>query len=390
MRIWRDIPTQGEIRDSLSRAAQKDAAIIKILAIVARYHVLQKDLHDNILPRWFVLQEVATAIDKRLGGSTKLAIKTALHVASKLDEGDTTRLERLARRARAKADYLEILKQHYRANKVEMADPAKFWALVTRKQDTDGKLVGLRPSVRLEQADPMNRSFEGTNLLVEEWWSAISEGRTTAPLWLHLEATAHCLDPVSAKTMGVVPYMDGKGDSAKATMFAIRQLARLEQAEMKGEPDAWEWKPFDTSWIVAGMSGKAKASMGNRSKVNPQGWEGPGRSLAYVWTPKKELMAGLHNPEATRTQKEKRFHHSSFLSGDMVLCAGMMAAQQGLVTFISNDSGHYHPDAAHLAKLVRFLNKRNLFHPTAIIIETASDQDYNRPLSVEQFLRTHA
>jgi hypothetical protein len=386
MRIWRDIPSQIAIRDSLSRAAQRDGAVLKILATVARYHALQKDLADNILPRFFALQEIATAIDKRVGGSTKLALKTALHFAAKLDDQDLTTLESLAKRARAKADYLDILKQHYRTNKDELADAAEFWKRVTAKQATEGKQIGLRPSVNLEKADPLHRSFEGDLPVVTDWWSAIVEGRTTAPLWLHLETTTLCQDPDTAKSMDTVPYMDGKGDSTKANVFAIRHIARLVQAQMNGEPTTWEWKPFDTGWIKPGMSGKSQTSLGTKTRDKPQLTIDRGYSLAYVWTGKKELFAALHNPTAKAKQPTERFHHSSFNSGGMVLCAGMIAAKQGLVTFLSNDSGHYKPDGDHLAKLAKFLHKRNLFHPTALIIDVESDIDYQNPLTVPQFL----
>jgi hypothetical protein len=382
MHIWRDIPSQDEIRDGLSRQAQRDGAIIRILAIVARYHVVQKDLADNILPRYFVLQEIATAIDKRIGSGTKLAVKTALHFAAHLSEPDTAKLRSLAKRARAKAEYLDLLKGHYRQNKDELVNAKGFWEMVHRPRDEVGKQIGLVTGVLLEKADPLHRDFEGPgpSEQAEGWWSAISEGRTTAPLWLHLETTSFSLDKSVAKSVDFVPYVKGKADAKTARVFSIVQSGRLRQAVMDGTPDRWEWSNFDTSWIVRGFSGKGHTSAEF----------GKGECLAYVWTGKKELFASLHNPEEKAQQPNSSFHHSSFTSGDMVLCAGMIAASEGFITFLSNDSGHYRPGTKHLAKMVRFVHKRGLFHRTAVIIDMQSPGQLDTPFTVTEFLARQA
>ena len=257
-----------------------------------------------------------------------------------------------------------------------MADFEQFWKHITRKQDVVGKQIGLRPSVLLEKADPIHRNFEGSSSKVNAWWQALNSGETSAPLWLYLETTDFCSDSSAGAVVATVHYMDSQGDTSKAIVRSIRheqEKGILQEAVMNGDPNTWEWTAFDTRWITQGMSIKAEMSTDH----------GKERSLAYVWTGNKALFAALHNPKHDANQPNRRFHHSSFNSGGLVLCAGMIAARQGQVTYLSNHSGHYLPDEKHLAKLVRHLNKRNLLDRQAVI---SLAEDPGQGFTVAQFL----
>ncbi len=55
-------------------------------------------------------------------------------------------------------------------------------------------------------------------------------------------------------------------------------------------------------------------------------------------------------------QQEFNFHHSSFFSGDNVKCAGTWkASENGTILSLSNESGHYQPQAKHLVYACRML-----------------------------------
>ena len=58
---------------------------------------------------------------------------------------------------------------------------------------------------------------------------------------------------------------------------------------------------------------------------------------------------------------KSKFHHSSFTSGDDVLCAGMIKIKSGKVEIVNNDSGHYKPDGIHLALAFHLLNNKGVF-----------------------------
>jgi hypothetical protein len=73
---------------------------------------------------------------------------------------------------------------------------------------------------------------------------------------------------------------------------------------------------------------------------------GPG-TAAYVWTEEREIFIGEHS--------ESSFHHSTFVSGRAVRCAGMIKVKGGMVTFLSNNSGHYKPGYANLKSFAEYL-----------------------------------
>jgi hypothetical protein len=64
--------------------------------------------------------------------------------------------------------------------------------------------------------------------------------------------------------------------------------------------------------------------------------DGPGKAV-FVMSEAGTLYASLEH-------KPGKFHHSSFLAGQPVAAAGELVATQGVVTQISNHSGHYKPE----------------------------------------------
>ncbi|HWD92070.1 MAG TPA: hypothetical protein VG938_06945 [Verrucomicrobiae bacterium] len=50
---------------------------------------------------------------------------------------------------------------------------------------------------------------------------------------------------------------------------------------------------------------------------------------------------------------KNNFFHSSYLSGDSVLCTGTIQIEHGIVKAIANDSGHYQPSIDHLVNVVQ-------------------------------------
>ena len=60
---------------------------------------------------------------------------------------------------------------------------------------------------------------------------------------------------------------------------------------------------------------------------------------------------------ANQPAKAGAFHHSSFLSGRPVLCAGEIELQQGMIRYIDNGSGHYKPTTQHLLDCIQVLKR---------------------------------
>jgi hypothetical protein len=120
---------------------------------------------------------------------------------------------------------------------------------------------------------------------------------------------------------------------------------------------------FDTQSIIP------KAIIGKKTKGL--------RAAAYVWSRDGILYCAEH--------KGTQFHHSSFLSGKKVRCAGMIDVEGGKVKRVTNDSGHYKPQTRHLRSFVQFLQMHNVFTHNAEI-----DDHFVKPnqlgLSPQDFL----
>ncbi|MEW5980288.1 MAG: hypothetical protein AB1898_31230 [Acidobacteriota bacterium] len=79
------------------------------------------------------------------------------------------------------------------------------------------------------------------------------------------------------------------------------------------------------------------------------------------------------------------FHHSSFLSGKPVLCAGEIALDQGKITKVSNSSGHYRPSTRDLLNCVLVLEKKySVDTQTLTVSDMATGTDWK---SASQFLQ---
>ncbi len=72
---------------------------------------------------------------------------------------------------------------------------------------------------------------------------------------------------------------------------------------------------------------------------------------------------------ANQIEKEGALHHSGFLSGQPVLFAGELAANNGKLTRITLQSGHYQPDQAHLNNFLAVLYQNDINLSGVILID---------------------
>jgi len=93
------------------------------------------------------------------------------------------------------------------------------------------------------------------------------------------------------------------------------------------------------------------------------------KAAAYVWTKCGTLLAGEH--------KVNHLHHSSFVAGDAVSCAGMIRVINGKVDMISNNSGHYKPSVENLEEFAKWLAGRNVFLYESIAILNGGKETHN-------------
>jgi hypothetical protein len=349
MRIWRDLPTAEELRNT-------GLTEQKILDAVTTYHSVPKVSLDNILTRMVHLQKVIDAC-KKSGGLLGQMSKKLMDA----------RVVSVMKRAKAKKEYLSVLRRHYTVTHPdEISDPNSLLTKLAMAQQTaeNGELIGIMPYDRLEKLDPLHRTWESRlgapnpprlqpnfdehapspdpgDGYVASWMEAVRNGTCNEPFLIYLEETQHCRDAKVAKASETVRYYESvpsrKGEIPVWWLYRKNGLMRQWHAETKVE------QRFDTQWLTDDIAGKG----------------GYQKQLAYVFTENRELIAGVHNPKATGGRHN--VHHSSFAAGSLVRCAGMISGKDGKVTFVDNASGHYAPPAEMLKRLVQHLMHEGVF-----------------------------
>jgi len=382
MRVWRDIPPARAwqtllqpVIDSLKNR-ETQVRMSNLLDAIKLYDLLRKDAIDTLEDRARLLDIIADQVDEIFATAYKfhvgqVARDTKTGKAALKARGETSSafyvkgdhkipLAALSRRARTKAGYLRALAAHYRSH-ADSINPQAFIDSVFRApQVKQGKAIGLVPGVRLEGVDPAGRGWEVTwdpgtdditvansmGIYAKRWLTQLRRDATTPPLFVWLEAQEVCRTKDEAGQVNTVKMVGD--EELKSTVWTVHVTDGGVVQQGKFVEDGYRWEPFDTQWVTGADSDKGKH-----------------HTLAYVWTTHKELFCELHNPRQGREWDS--FHHSSFLRGGLVLCAGMIGARQGKIIFINNNSGHYQPSPANLQKLVKHLNKRSAFADNAVV-----------------------
>lgn len=95
----------------------------------------------------------------------------------------------------------------------------------------------------------------------------------------------------------------------------------------------------------------------------------------------------VHQGAETQKYVQPRFFHSSYLSGSRVLCAGDCVVERGLVTSISNASGHYQPSQESLAYVVEALRRNGMNTSALRVVAFESGDDLSDFHDDEHFMR---
>jgi hypothetical protein len=272
----------------------------------------------------------------------------------------------IQRRALRKAAYLKVLKQYYASKSAR--DVSLFRSIIGQPHATNGDLIGLHSGTRLEQLDPMHRGMEitdkalvfdpNTRLLSSiddvnerldvfpqafaDWFN----GNSGIPFFLWLENTSVCTG-------------DNKADSGNDVLSKV-SYSRLDKKKLQVHPKAQDPMVMVgyigyAAKIMAGVPGGRKVGVCDTSSYHSQGKADPGWA-AFAFSEHYELFLARH--------EAGQWHHSSFLSGNPVRCAGMIKIIQGKVKGVNNHSGHYRPRPRHLYNFIKYLDKFNVLSDT--------------------------
>lgn len=114
--------------------------------------------------------------------------------------------------------------------------------------------------------------------------------------------------------------------------------------------------------------------------THPLNWQSGGPEEPYAMDTDERLYC---------TQKKRfgTFNHSSFLSGHPVICAGTLCIQNGNLTAIDNNSGHYKPGTDNLVDCVAVLGSQGVDLDSFCVFDKARNfQKYN---TARAFLTSH-
>ncbi len=191
---------------------------------------------------------------------------------------------------------------------------------------------------------------------LEECW-----GRVLTPHGHHVDTQ----QTVTGGIPKIVDYLD------RAQVEKYRLVFMRGRAYQK---TWWNAPPNDTGFALANSSrvgwedGRGKAA----PRMMAAGYAGFALSMG------REIFMAHHRGSFWT----HNFFHSSYLSGDTVLCTGTMLIQNGVVHAIKNDSGHYQPSIEHLLNVVETLQMRGF--PPASIKVTAVPYSWSDYSGVKQ------
>jgi len=91
-----------------------------------------------------------------------------------------------------------------------------------------------------------------------------------------------------------------------------------------------------------------------------QSGKGPPGAAAFVWDGDGNLWVHEHGWDG--------FIHASAKQGKKIRCSGMLVVANGKATCITNQSGHYAPNAQSIYNFVNWLRQRDVLAPNATVV----------------------
>ncbi len=377
--IWLDVPTKGAFDTEI---LDRDPELIKqkglqlIYIDLVQYHRIPKGELAHFARRAHALRQLS-----KLASSVELPGE------------DWIRRwvgEWIVAQGQKKANYLEILQAYYQDNQAEVRDPKilldklkaarpvvsmplqpKHQGASNWKTAKPGEtLIGMHGGVQLERMDPMHRVYEfrmmgdqitgvsrEQEVQLQAWASEVRSGRCKEPFFVFLENSECCIVRGTNRDvlLGVqefpgVKYFNGAGPGATG----VYQVAIYAGNAYKIDGHGYG-SQFDTESITPQQSPK-----GTRDERHGR------KTMAYNWTTHGDLLVGLH--------REFELHHSSFQSGGLIRCAGMIGAKNGKVYWVDNDSGHYRPPPMNLHRFVLTLKSKGVLAPDARVFNAAAKE----------------
>jgi hypothetical protein len=376
-RPWRDIMSFEDFSTVLNSEPVLDKrgglndegrSLMVVARMIKQYHTLEKRDRNLIAERQQHLARIAEAAEEWFEFSEQDKQKNkrgGLYV----DE-TTLPLWRvmltLTRRSLRKAVYLQQL-SNYLAGAMETT---QWIESIHSPREIGRGQLGL--VVKMEKEDFVHRDGYEDNegamhIAFEEWCNGT--GKNGFPFFLWLEGHAICTssDKHSRTVKGPksIEYVQPGGTPSTSSKMCLLGISKPPILAFSLTEDL----------ILQNCDTYLMGYYGGREKhINPDNNFGKGIAC-YVWAPNDDVFIADH--------KSGKFHHSSFLSGGNVKCAGMIGIKSGLVTELSNDSGHYKPRLDEFYAFVRFLRARHVISDDCYLKVATGGNDGWRGLNSE-------
>jgi hypothetical protein len=354
--------------------------IDRITQTLSTYHAIPKDDEQTFTQRISLLRSIHVAsveyCNKYKINKTIKTERTAVDTFTSMD----AYVWSIGRRAMRKAGYLEEIQKFCRT---DLSDPRSMLRYLTDTRHVVDQFQHLQVGCRMEKMDPYHRSFEihigedgkipGSEFLTSpmtiafgQWINAMKDNGNfnavdtkklsvpTKPFFVWLET-----HPLTTGVESGITWAPGQ--TWHRTDIGAKDTKSVKYRDtLTDVGEWWHWLFPSSAGVVSKVDFKSLKTTPFNTK------DGKGKrgerfnSYAYVWEREGTLLAGKH--------EGNRVHHSSFMAGESVRCAGMIAVNDaGKVTFVSNNSGHYRPTKAQLIDFVKWLNQRGVMADNALV-----------------------
>ena len=357
----------------------KDPTVVlqQIGALITQYDQIQKDDSSHFLPRAQMLNKIATLCTWYGQGLVKTHVPGAKQATGKvLNDQIDVWVHSLGSRALKKATYLETMADWHQTAKAKYKDRTQLSAflrgLAGDNTSHGGQKLHATPYATIEKIDPYHRQTF---------------------VFLDPDETTANDDAVNPMGEAFVDYLAGSPASTRDSNIDATFYEWLEyhpfcigtpgvhgDARYKSPPrikyDGHDLglvylpanKPLEYTRIVTDAGARFVL---NTSDFRASG-KGPKDAAAFIWDGDGNLWLHEHGWDG--------FIHASAKQGKKIRCSGMLVVKNGLVTCVTNQSGHYAPNAQSIYNFVSWLNQRKVLAPTAtILMEHDATFGGNRP-----------
>jgi hypothetical protein len=328
-----------------SKQDKANTTIIEISKAIMSYHQIDKKNVDNLSNRRKALNHIESLCENYVAERGDQLCKKQPGNQKKIEDSIDYWILSLQKKSRSKSLYLSQLESFltsapsHQVNRNEMIEH-----LLTRNKANLPSRLKLFSGTYLEKIDPLHRQFEfNMSHLTNK-----SFGRMNAAFidWINTnENTPFFLWLENHDVLTRNQVSEGKYEINLINYnLETAHIATFKNIE-------------DQNYLVS----KPQNSEEETKKLNSKQMKNysfkfgtPYGATAFVWCRENE------NQFITHPHQAGKYHHSSLSAGKSVRCAGMWVVENGVITHISNSSGHYRPSSLSFYLLIKFLEAKQV------------------------------